>query len=92
MNGEIAEIDTASILIALKIKNESKDEIHGAAKIMREKSMKNYFTFKCYRYMWDWRRYERNPKYFYKCSINLQQVQVLLLQNMEIAQLEPDLG
>ena len=40
MNGEIAEIDTASILIALKIKNESKDEIHGAAKIMREKSMK----------------------------------------------------
>ena len=40
MNGEIAEIDTASILIALKIKNESKDEIQGATKIMREKSMK----------------------------------------------------
>ena len=27
MNGEIEEIDTASILIALKIKNETKDEI-----------------------------------------------------------------
>ena len=40
MNGEVGEIDTASILISLKIKNESKDEIHGAAKIMREKSMK----------------------------------------------------
>ena len=40
MNGEVGEIDTASILISLKIKNESKDEIHGAAKIMREKSLK----------------------------------------------------
>ena len=40
MNGEVEEIDTTSILISLKIKNESKDEIHGAAKIMREKSIK----------------------------------------------------
>ena len=40
MNGEIEEIDTASILIALKIKNETKDEIIGATKIMREKSVK----------------------------------------------------
>ncbi len=40
MNGEISEIDTTSILIALKIKKETKNEIHGAAKIMREKSIK----------------------------------------------------
>ena len=40
MNGEVGEIDTTSILISLKIKNESKDEIHGAANIMREKSMR----------------------------------------------------
>ena len=40
MSGEVAEIDTASILIALKIKSESKDEILGATKIMREKSTK----------------------------------------------------
>ena len=40
MSGKIEEIDTASILIALKIKNESKNEIHGAAKIMRDKSEK----------------------------------------------------
>jgi anthranilate phosphoribosyltransferase len=40
MNGEVGEIDTASILISLKIKNETKDEIHGAVKIMREKSTK----------------------------------------------------
>ena len=40
MNGEVAEIDTTSILVALKIKSESKAEIHGAAKIMREKSTK----------------------------------------------------
>ena len=40
MNGKVGEIDITSILISLKIKNESKDEIHGAAKIMREKSMK----------------------------------------------------
>ena len=40
MSGEISEINTASILIALKIKNETKDEIQGAAKVMRDKSMK----------------------------------------------------
>ena len=40
MNGEVEEIDTTSILIALKMKKENKDEIHGAAKIMREKSIK----------------------------------------------------
>ena len=40
MNGKVGEIDITSILIALKIKNESKDEIHAAAKIMREKSTK----------------------------------------------------
>ena len=40
MSGEISEIDTTSILVALKIKKETKNEIHGAAKIMREKSFK----------------------------------------------------
>ena len=40
MNGKIDEIDLSSILIALKIKNENKDEIHGATKVMREKSTK----------------------------------------------------
>ena len=38
MNGEMQEIDMASILIALKIKKETTDEIFGAVKIMREKS------------------------------------------------------
>ena len=40
MNGEISEIDTASILVSLKMKKETKNEIKGAAKIMREKSIK----------------------------------------------------
>ena len=40
MNGEVNEIDIATILIALKDKTECKNEIQGAAKIMREKSMK----------------------------------------------------
>ena len=40
MNGEVTEIDTASILISLKLKNENIDEIYGAAKIMRDKSSK----------------------------------------------------
>jgi len=40
MNGEVQDVDIASILIALKIKNESKDEILGATKILREKSIK----------------------------------------------------
>jgi len=40
MNGKVQDVDIASILIALKIKNESKDEILGATKILREKSIK----------------------------------------------------
>ena len=40
MEGKISEIDIAAILIALKIKRESKNEILGATKIMREKSLK----------------------------------------------------
>ena len=39
MNGEISEIEAAGILIGLKIKTESKNEILGAAKTMREKSL-----------------------------------------------------
>tara|TARA_Y100000590_G_scaffold470620_1_gene667023 strand:- start:7385 stop:8389 length:1005 start_codon:yes stop_codon:yes gene_type:complete len=40
MSGQTSEIDTTAILIGLKIKKESKDEILGAAKILREKSLK----------------------------------------------------
>ncbi len=40
MNGELNEIDTTAILISLKIKGETKDEILGATKIMRSKSLK----------------------------------------------------
>ena len=40
MNAEISEIDTAAILIALKIKSETAEEIYGAANIMKEKSLK----------------------------------------------------
>ena len=40
MSGEVNEIDVVSILVSLKIKNESINEIHGAVKIMREKSIK----------------------------------------------------
>ena len=40
MNGEVSEIDTTAILIALKIKVETKNEILGATKIMRDKSLK----------------------------------------------------
>ena len=40
MNGKLSEIDIASILIALKLKGETKSEILGASKIMRSKSMK----------------------------------------------------
>jgi len=40
MSGEISEIEIAGILIALKIKKESKDEILGAAISMRAKSIK----------------------------------------------------
>ena len=40
MSAEISEIDTAAILIALKIKSETAEEIYGAANIMKEKSLK----------------------------------------------------
>ena len=40
MNGNIEEIDIALILISLKMKEESIEEIHGAAKIMRKESLK----------------------------------------------------
>ena len=40
MNGKLSEIDISSILISLKIKGETKDEILGATKIMRSKSLK----------------------------------------------------
>ena len=40
MKGQVEEIDLSSILIALKIKNEEINEIHGAAKIMIENSFK----------------------------------------------------
>ena len=40
MTGKISEIDTAAILIGLKLKTESQNEILGAAKIMRSKSLK----------------------------------------------------
>ena len=40
MGEEISEIDTTAILVALKIKKETKNEILGATKIMREKSIK----------------------------------------------------
>ncbi len=40
MKGQVEEIDLSSILIALKIKNEEINEIHGAAKIMIENSLK----------------------------------------------------
>ena len=40
MSGKLSEIDITAILTSLKIKGETKDEILGAAKIMRSKSMK----------------------------------------------------
>jgi len=40
MNGKLSEIDITAILTSLKIKGETKDEILGATKIMRSKSMK----------------------------------------------------
>ena len=40
MNGTISEVEVAGILIGLKTKSESKDEILGAAKSMRKKSLK----------------------------------------------------
>ena len=40
MSGKISEINISAILIALKLKIETKDEILGATKIMRSKSLK----------------------------------------------------
>ena len=40
MNGKLTEIDISAILISLKIKGETKEELLGAAKIMRSKSLK----------------------------------------------------
>jgi len=40
MNGRLNEIDISSILISLKLKGETKEEILGAVKIMRSKSLK----------------------------------------------------
>ena len=40
MNGKISEIEMAGILVALKVKSETKNEILGAAISMREKSLK----------------------------------------------------
>ena len=40
MSGELDDIKITSILIGLKLKGESKEEIIGAAKVMREKSLK----------------------------------------------------
>ena len=40
MNGQLTEIDISAILTSLKIKGETKEELFGAAKIMRSKSLK----------------------------------------------------
>ena len=40
MNGELSEIETAAVLIGLRVKSESKNEILGAAKSMRKNSIK----------------------------------------------------
>ena len=40
MSGELDDIKITSILIGLKLKGETKEEIIGAAKVMREKSLK----------------------------------------------------
>ena len=40
MNGQLNEIDISAILMSLKIKGETKEEILGATNIMRSKSMK----------------------------------------------------
>jgi anthranilate phosphoribosyltransferase len=44
MKGDISEIEISAILISLKIKSETKDEIFGAAKCMREKSLKIFLS------------------------------------------------
>ena len=40
MNGDFSDIELSAILIGLRMKGESKDEIIGAAQIMRQKSLK----------------------------------------------------
>ena len=40
MSGELDDIKITSILIGLKLKGETEEEIIGAAKVMREKSLK----------------------------------------------------
>ena len=40
MSGELDDIKITSILIGLKLKGETKEEIIGAAKVMRKKSLK----------------------------------------------------
>ena len=40
MTGKISEIEISAILIALKLKSETKEEILGASLCMREKSIK----------------------------------------------------
>ena len=45
MSGKLSEIDITAILTSLKIKGETKDEILGATKIMRSKSMKISSSF-----------------------------------------------
>ena len=40
MSGELDDIKITSIIIGLKLKGETKEEIIGAAKVMREKSLK----------------------------------------------------
>ena len=43
MNGDLNDIELSALLIGLKMKSETKDEIIGAAKIMRNKSLKIYY-------------------------------------------------
>ena len=43
MSGELDDIKITSILIGLKLKGETEEEIIGAAKVMRDKSLKIVF-------------------------------------------------
>ena len=40
MNGKLSEIDIISILVSLKTKGETKNELIGAANVLRKKSLK----------------------------------------------------
>ena len=42
MNGDLNDIELSALLIGLRMKGETKDEIIGAVKIMRNKSLKIY--------------------------------------------------